>query len=177
MFNTVVLNYVQHIFTGGAKKNFRGASHPLHPLVTGLIKSIAMFTRTFAGKLYEQMVAFIPSRSFEFYQKIPFKTGQFNESGLFICHLNPNIIIQKKKRQKKIHFMDHGSITRGIKHLNVETWLLFAPLLNFQATRLVRVNLEYPILFMWVLCDCVLYIFCGIVTCSYQMLVYQVQTY
>ena len=51
--------------------------------------------------------------------------------------LNLNIIIQKKKCQKKAHFVDDILKTRGIVYLNVETWLLFAPPSKFLATRLV----------------------------------------
>ena len=41
--------------------------------------------------------------------------------------LNLNRIIQKKKCQTMLHFMDVALKTRGIIYLNVETWLLFAP--------------------------------------------------
>jgi len=37
--------------------------------------------------------------------------------------------------------MDYGLKTRGIKYLNVGTWLLFAPLSRFLATRLAEANL------------------------------------
>jgi len=54
---------------------------------------------------------------------------------LFVS-LNLNRIVQKKKYQKKAHFMDDALKTRAIIYLNVETWLLFAPLSKFLATRL-----------------------------------------
>ena len=47
---------------------------------------IQRFANAFAGKVYEQIVALIQSRSLELYCQ-NFKTCQFNESRLFICRL------------------------------------------------------------------------------------------
>ena len=41
--------------------------------------------------------------------------------------VHANIIIKKKKRQKKAHFLDKSVKIRGIKYINVENRLLFAP--------------------------------------------------
>ena len=41
--------------------------------------------------------------------------------------VSANIIIKKKKRQKKAHYTDKSKKIRGIKYINVETRLLFAP--------------------------------------------------
>jgi len=41
--------------------------------------------------------------------------------------LNMNIIIQKKMRQKKAHFVDDALNSRSIIYLNADTLLLFAP--------------------------------------------------
>ena len=53
--------------------------------------------------------------------------------------LNLDIIIQKKKRQKKAHFMDDALKTRGTVYLNVETGLLSSPFPKFLARPLVTV--------------------------------------
>jgi len=45
--------------------------------------------------------------------------------------LHLNRIIQKTKCQKKAHFMDNALNTSGLTHLNVDTWLLFAPTIKF----------------------------------------------
>jgi len=41
--------------------------------------------------------------------------------------LNMNVVIQKKKRQKKAHFVDDALKSCGVIYLNVDTLLLFAP--------------------------------------------------
>jgi len=41
--------------------------------------------------------------------------------------LNMNIIIQKKMRQKKAHFVDDALNSRSIIYLNADTLLLFSP--------------------------------------------------
>jgi len=48
------------------------------------------------------------------------------ENNFLFAYLNLNRIIQKKKRQRIVHFMDDALETRGIIYLNIETWLLFA---------------------------------------------------
>ena len=51
--------------------------------------------------------------------------------------LNLNIIIQRKCA-RKMHVLWIMLVnTRGIKYFNVETWMLFAPLSKFLATRLI----------------------------------------
>jgi len=55
---------------------------------------------------------------------------------LFSIGLNLSRIIQKKKCQEKVHFIDDVLTTRDIKYLNVETWFLFSPLSKFLARRL-----------------------------------------
>jgi len=60
------------------------------------------------------------------------------KAGFLFAGLNLNRIIQKKKYQKKAHFIDDALKTRAIICLNVETWLLFAPLSKVLAMRLDR---------------------------------------
>jgi len=57
---------------------------------------------------------------------------------ILFANLKLNKIVQRKKRHKKAYFMDDALKTRGFIHLNVETWLLFAPPSKFLATRLHR---------------------------------------
>jgi len=49
------------------------------------------------------------------------------KADFLFADLNLNRIIQKKKCQKKAHFMDDALKTRGIIYLNFESWLLFVP--------------------------------------------------
>ena len=74
------------------------------------------------------MVALIQSRSLEFHLKQTFKTCQFNESRFFY-RIKPEHNSSEKK-QTDACFMDDALKARGIKHLNVETRLLFPPALH-----------------------------------------------
>jgi len=49
------------------------------------------------------------------------------KAGFLFAGLSWNTLIQKKKCQKKAHFMVDALKTRGIIYLNVETWFLFTP--------------------------------------------------
>jgi len=61
------------------------------------------------------------------------------KAGFLFVGLDTNTIIQKKKRQKKAHFVDDALKSMGIIYLNVDTLLLFAPRQSkFLATRLDR---------------------------------------
>jgi len=51
--------------------------------------------------------------------------------------LNLNIIIRKKSTRKMHILWIMLAKTMGIKYFNVETWMLFAPLSKFLATRLI----------------------------------------
>jgi len=49
------------------------------------------------------------------------------ENSFSICRLNLNLIIRKKITRKIARFVDDALKTRGIKYLNIGTWLLFDP--------------------------------------------------
>jgi len=60
---------------------------------------------------------------------------------ILFAGINLNLIIQKKAPEN-VCFMDDALKTRGIEYLNVETWLLFAPLSEFLTTRLPLARAE-----------------------------------
>jgi len=66
------------------------------------------------------------------------------KAGFLFASLNLNRIIRKKKCQKKAYFMNDAFEASGIIHLDVETWLLFAPLSKFLDTRLDAVVTSSP---------------------------------
>jgi len=77
-------------------------------------------------KFYEQMVAFIQCRNLELHKIQTFQTCQFNKNGLFFG-LKSEHSCSGKERKTNARFMDGALKRRGVKYLNVETWLLFAP--------------------------------------------------
>jgi len=64
------------------------------------------------------------------------KLLKLNENRLSICRFTSELNYSEKNRQKNGRFMDDRLKTRGIKYLNIETCLLFAPPSKFLATRL-----------------------------------------
>jgi len=61
--------------------------------------SIEIFTNALARRFYEQMVAFIKSRTWTFKQT--FETSHFNESRLSICRLRSELKYSEKQAPEK----------------------------------------------------------------------------
>jgi len=52
-----------------------------------------------------------------------------------ICRLKSGLICSGKESNTNARFMDDALKIRGVKYLNVETWLLFPPVSKFLSTR------------------------------------------
>ena len=74
-------------------------------------------------------MAFIQSRNSKLTENKPSKLVNSMRANFLFTGLNLNRTIQSEKEvPERAHFMDDALKTRGIIYLNVETWLLFAPL-------------------------------------------------
>ena len=71
-------------------------------------------------------MALIQSRSLELPLKTDFKKS--TKIDLLLAALNLNLIVENKSARKNARFMDDALKTRGIKYLNIGTWLLFSRL-------------------------------------------------
>jgi len=114
--------------------------------------SIERFTSAFAGKVYEQMVALILSRSLELLVNSMKADVLFVGTQLF-----------RRKRQKHACFKDGALKTRSIKNIEMLKlgWCLpIPPLLKFLETRLVATASIYQNI-LWFVFDLIYVWSCG----------------